>query len=67
MGVKLDFLDLEGSGQEGTELIYLVQNERRKKAVVNTDLNLDFHNVWELSWLAEEPVVSEGKIWTMEF
>ena len=49
MGVKLDFLDLEGSGQEGTELIYLVQNERRKKAVVNTDLNLDFHNVWELS------------------
>jgi hypothetical protein len=34
---------------------------------VNAVMNLDFHNMWELSWLAEEPVVSQGKIWAMEF
>jgi hypothetical protein len=28
---------------------------------VNTVMDLDFHNMWELSWLAEEPVVSQGK------
>jgi hypothetical protein len=34
---------------------------------VNTGMNLDIHNTWELSWPAEEPVVSQGKISNMEF
>lgn len=49
MGVTLDFLDLEGSGREDAEWIYLAQNDSKKEAVVNTDMNLDFHNTWELS------------------
>ena len=31
MGVKLDFLDLEGTGREGVEWIYLAQNESTRK------------------------------------
>lgn len=49
MGVKLDFLDLESAGREGAEWIYLDQNESKKEAVVNTVMNLDFHNTWQLS------------------
>jgi hypothetical protein len=49
MGVKLDFLVLGGAGWEGAEWNCLVQNESEKEAVVNTDMNLDFHNTWELS------------------
>jgi hypothetical protein len=46
--VKLDQLDLEGAGWEGTEWIHLAQNES-KKGVVNTVMNLVFHNMWEIS------------------
>lgn len=47
--MKLDFLALEASGREGAEWIYLAQNESKKEAVVNTDMNMDVHNTWELS------------------
>jgi hypothetical protein len=49
LGVKLDFLDLEGAGRQGAEWIYLAQNESKKEALVNAVMNLDFHNMWELS------------------
>jgi hypothetical protein len=48
-GVKLDVLYLEGSGREGAEWIYLAQNESKKEVAVNTGMNLDIHNTWELS------------------
>jgi hypothetical protein len=49
LGVKVAQLDLEGEGWDGTEWIRLAQNESKKEGVMNTVINLVFHNMWEVS------------------
>lgn len=42
VGVKLEYVDLEGARWEGAEWIRLAQNESKKEAVVNTVRNVSF-------------------------
>jgi hypothetical protein len=67
MGVKLDFLDLEGAGREGVEWIYLAQNESTKRLLWTrlwTCISITCGNYLDQprnQWFLKE------KIWTMEF